>query len=168
VKQTFSPKNQKIIEQLEGLKSIKFKYPSKLLNNRRTAFIRQIEDRERIESKEVTLLDNNNQDITSFLKSLGSVRTEYPPQLLARRRLIFKLQLIRESIALDTLLPPESLIGDSAENKIFNKGRMSLHPTRLCIIHTLSILYLPFIYPLSTYHLTLVFVTVIGKSGKKG
>jgi len=91
MKSTFSPEDQEIIELLKGLKSVKTDYPPTLLAHRRVAFIKQIEQREKVEVKKgVSLRD---QDVIKFLDGLKSVKVEYPPTLLAQRRIAFIKQI---------------------------------------------------------------------------
>jgi hypothetical protein len=78
---------------LKGLESHKAEYPEDLLAARRAAFLRQVDQKTKVEiQQEVT---PQEQEITQLFAGLRSLEAAYPENLLAARRSAFKHQILR-------------------------------------------------------------------------
>ena len=91
MKSAFLPEDRVIVKLLEDLKSVKTDYPPKLLSKRRTAFMRQVRQQEKIGVKEG--LPAGDRKVIKLLENLKSDKVTYPPELLAGRRAAFISQI---------------------------------------------------------------------------
>ena len=90
MKPTPSPHDEKIVELLKRLGTLKAEYPADLLAARRAAFAAQIEESRNARAQQAS---PSQDKIIQLLEGLQPVGAEYPPDLLASRRAAFIAQI---------------------------------------------------------------------------
>jgi hypothetical protein len=87
MKRASSSKDQKLLEILKEMESLRAQYPEELLSARRAAFLEQVDQSTVASTEEQPSLQDRQ--VVDHLRNLGSVPAVYPPRLLAARRSTF-------------------------------------------------------------------------------
>jgi hypothetical protein len=87
MKRASSSKDQKLLEILKEMESLRAQYPEELLSARRAAFLEQVDQSTVASTEEQPSLQDRQ--VIGHLRNLGTVPVEYPARLLVARRSTF-------------------------------------------------------------------------------